>query len=159
MPRRAPLEEQMYSHLGPSRFSAMGFLGEDARDFEDILADDARTLERLGVSKERLVQELREVYEQALQAGGDPVRAGTGSFAECLECRGRVPSPFPGEGTFAKHQVRVFRDDGAASLVITPLALHLIERHGFFQGVGSPFRIDPAQAVSVLGLGAERQNG
>ncbi|WP_051822693.1 hypothetical protein [Desulfonatronum thiodismutans] len=159
MPRRSPLEAQLYSHLGPSRFSALGFLGQDARDFEDILADDARTLDRLGVSRERLVQGLREVYERALQAGGDPVRAGTGSFAECLECRGRVPSPFPGEGTFAKHQVRVFRDDGTETLVITSLALHLIERHGFFQGIGSPFRIDPAQAASVLGLGAGRQNG
>ena len=155
MPRRAPLEAELYSHLGPSRFSALGFLGEDARDWEDILADDARTLERLGVSREQLVQELGEVYERALKAGGDPVAAGPGSVAECLECRGRIPSPFPGEGTFPKHQVRVFRERGAESLVITPLALHLIERHGFFQGVGSPFRIDPARAVKMLGLGGE----
>ncbi len=155
MPRRAPLEAEMYSHLGPSRFSGLGFLGEDARDFEVILADDARTLERLGVSREQLVQELQEVYERALKAGGDPVPAGPGSVAECLECRGRIPSPFPGEGTFPKHQVRVFRAQRAESLVITPLALHLIERHGFFQGIGSPFRIDPARAVAMLGLGGE----
>ena len=155
MPRRAPLEAEMYSNLGPSRFSALGFLGEDARDFEDILSDDARSLERLGVTRDQLVQELREVYERALQAGGDPVPAGPGSVAECLECRGRVPSPFPGEGTFPKHQVRVFNEQGTQSLVITPLALHLIERHGFFQGVGSPFRIDPAQAVAMLGPGRE----
>ncbi|WP_028571371.1 hypothetical protein [Desulfonatronum lacustre] len=155
MPRRAPLEAEMYSHLGPSRFSALGFLGEDARDWEDILADDARTLEGLGVSRKQLVEELREVYERAVKAGGDPVPVGPGSVAECLECRGRIPSPFPGEGTFPKHQVRVFREQGAESLVITPLALHLIERHGFFQGIGSPFRIDPVQAVAMLGLGGE----
>ncbi len=155
MPRRSPLEAEMYSHLGPSRFSALGFLGEDAREYEEILADDAGALERLGVTRERLVEKLRVVFDLALKEGGDPVQAGPESIAECLECRGRVPSPFPGEGTFPKHQVRVFREHGSESLVITPLALHLIERHGFFQGIGSPFRIDPAQAVAMLGLGGE----
>lgn len=152
MPRRAPREAQMYSHLGPSPFSAKGFLGEDARDWEEILAEDERTLERLEVTRGQLVLALDDVYQRALRAGGDPVEAGPGSMAEGLECRGRVPSPFPGEGTFPKHQVRVFREDGPESFIITPLALHLIERHGFFQGIGSPFRIDPFQAVTMLGL-------
>lgn len=152
MPRRAPVEAEMYAHLGPSRISAQGFLGEDARDWEDILADDGRILERLGVTRDQLVQALREAFDQAMQAGGDPVEIRTGVMAESLECRGRVPSPFQGEGTFPKHQVRVFRQDGSQPLVITPLALHLIERHGFFQGIGSPFRIDPARAVALLGL-------
>ncbi|TVQ99982.1 MAG: hypothetical protein EA399_05885 [Desulfovibrionales bacterium] len=152
MPRRSPLEAEMYDHLGPSRFSAQGFLGEDTRDFEEILADDAQALQRLGVSKDRLLQALRDVYDQALQAGGDPVEIGNGVIAECLECRGRVPSPFPGEGTFPKHQVRVFREEGQQWFAITPLALHLIDRHDFFQGIGSPFRIDPTQAAALLGM-------
>ncbi|WP_045221072.1 hypothetical protein [Desulfonatronum thioautotrophicum] len=152
MPRRAPLEAEMYDHLGPSRFSAQGFLGKDTREFEEILADDAQTLQGLGVSKDRLLKALRDVYDQALQAGGEPVAIRAGVVAECLECRGRVPSPFPGEGTFPKHQVRVFREDEEQSFAITPLALHLIDRHDFFQGIGSPFRIDPAQAVALLGL-------
>ena len=152
MPRRAPEEAEMYALLGPSPISAQGFLGEDARDWEDILADDQRTLEGLGVPRDRLVLALRDVFDRAMQSGGDPVEVGPGVVAECLECRGRVPSPFQGEGTFPKHQVRVSREDGSEALVITPLALHLIARHGFFQGIGSPFRIDPARAVSLLRL-------
>ena len=155
MPRRAPLEAELYVRLGPSRISALGFLGQDPRDFEEIVADDARSLERLGVTRTQLVQSLNEVYERALAAGEDPVDVGQGVVAECLECRGRTPSPFPGEGTFPKHQVRMYRKDGPEALIITPLALHLIERHGFFQGVGSPYRIDPDKVVAMLDLGGD----
>jgi hypothetical protein len=145
----------MYARLGPSRFSALGFLGDDTRDFEEIVADDGRNLEKLGITHEQLVKALSEVYERTLAAGEEPVDIGPGVFAECLECRGRVPSPFSGEGTFPKHQVRVYCDNTSESFLITALSLHLIERHGFFQGVGSPFRIDPARAVAMLGLAGE----
>jgi hypothetical protein len=33
------------------------------------------------------------------------------------------------------------------------LIVHLIERHGFFEGLESPYRVDPADAVEVLELG------
>ena len=43
-------------------------------------------------------------------------------------------------------------EDAAAgvSFVITPLAIHLIEKYGFFQGMGSKYRIDPKIAADML---------
>jgi hypothetical protein len=37
-------------------------------------------------------------------------------------------------------------------MVWTALNVHLIREHGFYEGRGSPFRIDPAQAKRALGL-------
>jgi hypothetical protein len=154
MPRRSPRETDLYQRLGPSRFSGQGFLGEDPREWEEILAADARALDELGISREQLLQALRAVYDQARDRGGDPVELGGSVQAECLECRGAIPSPFSGEGTFPKHQVVVRDSREGETFTITPLGLHLIEKHGFFQGVGSPFRINPTVAVRVLGLEA-----
>ncbi|HDQ40484.1 MAG TPA: hypothetical protein ENN39_05570 [Desulfonatronum sp.] len=116
------------------------------------MASDARTLKDLGVDRIILVDALRKIYDKALRALGDAVEVAPGVLASCLECRGRIPSPFPNEGTFAKHQVRVVDQSGRHCFLITELGLHLIEQHGFFQGHGSFFRIDPGQAAVLLGL-------
>lgn len=152
MPRRSPADTDRHDRLAPSFFSSSGFLGTDARDWEEIIADDARALQRIGVDVQHLAQALRKAYSAAVRAMGDSVELVPGVQAACLECRGRIPSPFPGEGTFAKHQVRVVDEPGGRFFVITELGLHLIERYGFFQGRGSPFRIDPVQAAEMLKL-------
>ena len=152
MPRRSPADADRFERLGPTCFSGTGFLGRDTRDWEEIIAADAAILERLGLDRAIIFRALRQAYASALEAGGDPVEVAPKVLAVCLECRGRIPSPFPGGGTFSKHQVRVEGETGGAVFVITELGLHLIDRHGFFQGLGSPFRIDPAQAARVFRL-------
>ncbi|GAB6057377.1 hypothetical protein [Desulfonatronum parangueonense] len=156
MPRRSPVDAKKYQQLSPSCFSAWGFLGNDTRELEDIIADDHQTLQRLGITMDLLVEALRSVYHAALQAEGEWADIAPGVQAEFLACRGRTPSPFPGEGTFPKHQVRVTREKDAQSFIITPLSIHLVEKHGFFQGIGSPFRVDPGLAADMLGLIAKK---
>lgn len=154
MSKHSPFDQDIYERLGPTRFSGTGFLGDDPRDWEDIVAADMRALAEHGVRIGALLAALRNVFDAAVAAQGDDVDVAPGVMASCLECRGRAPSPFPGEGTFAKHQVRVMRTSGEVCFILTELGLHLIERHHFFQGFGSPFRIDPLAAARLLGLGA-----
>jgi hypothetical protein len=35
-------------------------------------------------------------------------------------------------------------------LVYSDLSLHLVEAHGFYEGRGSPFRLEPEQILAVL---------
>jgi hypothetical protein len=138
--------------LGPSVFSAEGFLGSDKRSPEDIIRDDAATLARLGIDKSKLVDALRSACEAAERGLSTPVRLGGGVFAISRDWRGRTPSPFPGEGTFAKGDT-VFTDDKTGeTFSVSPLSLHLIDRHGFFQGRGSPYRVEPEVAARMMGL-------
>ncbi len=136
--------------LGPSMFSADGFLGSDKRSPEDIIHDDLATLARLGIDKSKLVDALRSACAAAERALGAPVRLTGGVSAISRDWRGRIPSPFPGEGTFPKGETIFSDDETGESFSVSPLSLHLIDKHGFFQGRGSPYRVEPEMAARMM---------
>jgi hypothetical protein len=136
--------------LGPSKFSAQGYLGADTREPEEIIKDDLKTLERIGIDKKKLVAALREAYSTAEKALGNPVQISDNVSAVYHEARGRIPSPFPEDGTLPKGEVIITKTKSDDSFTVTPLSIVLIEKHDFFQGKGSPYRIDPEVAVKLL---------
>ena len=148
----SPEQRDLNQRLSPSKFSAEGFLGTDDRPVNEIIADDLRTMDRAGLPTEVLVERLRDVYEKARERFGAEIEVRKGVSAVYHEAKGRIPSPFRGEGTFEKGQVTVTDRESAESIHVTMLGIHLIEKHGFFQGIGSPFRIDPEKAIRILGL-------
>jgi hypothetical protein len=138
--------------LGPSKFSAAGFIGTDTRKPEEIIAEDLQALKRLGVDKKDLVAALRAAYVAAERALGNPVELSPGVTAVHHESRGRIPSPFSEDGTLQKGETVVTETQSGASFTVTPLSLNLIDKHDFFQGKGSPYRIDPETACRMLRL-------
>lgn len=153
--KESPSDRELRRRLGASRFSAEGFLGTDDRPIDEIIATDLRTLERTGVSKERLVTALKEVYEKAKGALGGEITVREGVTAVYHESMGRIPSPFRGDGVFEKGEAVVREPATGRSMVVTSLGIALIEKHDFFQGRGARYRMEPATAVAFLGL----QNG
>lgn len=150
--KQTPDNQALAQRLAASKFSGEGFLGTDTRPLEEIIADDARTLARLGVTAEALLAALRAAFEMARAALGGEVELRPGVTAVAHEAMGRIPSPFRGDGVFEKGDVVVTATATGMSLTITRLGLALIEKHGFFQGRGSPYRIEPEVAVRLLGL-------
>ena len=136
--------------LGPSQFSSEGFLGADERAPEDIIRDDCAALQKLGLTKEAVASALRDIYVKAERALGSPVALSSTLTAVHEEARGRTVSPFPGDGSFQKGQVKVTDASGGAALLLTPLSIHLIEKHGFFQGKGARYRIEPKEAAILI---------
>jgi len=65
---------------------------------------------------------------------------------------GKIPSPFTGEGVFRKGEVVIKNRTTGDKMVLTPLSIHLIKAHGFFQGKGSGYRIEPDIAAALLKL-------
>ena len=59
-----------------------------------------------------------------------------------------------GHDTDSSLNIMVVNRDTADSFTYPGLAVHLIRCHHFFEGVGTPFRTDPAKVARVLGLGA-----
>lgn len=151
--KRTPSEDELMDRLGPSKFSAAGFLGTDHRPVSEIIADDLRTLEQAGVTVEKLVAVLSEAYRKAREAMGAEVQAAPGVTAVFHESMGRIPSPFRGDGVFEKGDAVLTHDASGQSLVVTRLGLALIEAHQFFQGRGSRYRVDPSVAIRMFGLG------
>ena len=149
--KETPEDKALEDRLGASQFSGEGFLGSDPRPVDEIVADDLRTLERLGLPKERLLAALRDIFDKARAELGGEITVRPGVTAVAHESMGRIPSPFRGDGVFDKGDVVVTAADGE-QLVLTALGLALIEKHAFFQGRGSRYRIDPARAAALLGL-------
>ena len=105
--KRSPAEEELIRSLGPSKFSAQGFLGHDTRPVDEIISADQRKLDRLEISINTLVDGLKSIYRQAREAYGGEIQITPGVFATFYESRGRVPSPFKTDGVFEKGEAVV----------------------------------------------------
>jgi len=148
--KRSPSDDSLRRNLDPSRFAGEGFLGDDSRPVEEIIATDTAALERAGISLEQVVSALRDAWVRGRAGLGAEVDLGRNRVAVYHESMGRIPSPFRGEGVFEKGEVVVIDTLTHDTITLTALGIHLIARHGFFQGIGSRYRIDPLAAARLL---------
>ena len=139
-----------HTNFEASKFSADGFLGDDTRSIEDIIADDRRALEQAGVTLDALAHALESAYQKTRDGMGAPVEIAPGVIGEFEESRGRLPCPFRGCGVFEKGEARLTDTHTGNTLIVTSLGIHLIAKHGFFQGTGSRYRIDPRLSAAML---------
>jgi len=149
--KQSPQEKAQKLRLEPSKFSADGFLGNDPRPIDEIIATDLLATQKLGSTPEEIAKRLREVYQKAKAAIDMVVRLRPGVTAEYYESRGKIPSPFRGDGVFEKGEIFVKDEQSGETLRITALGIHLIEKHHFFQGRGSRYRIEPERVLRMLG--------
>ena len=132
--KRSPDAEKLWRNLGPSKFSAEGFLGHGDRPLEEIISTDLRSLEALGATKQQLVNALRDAYNKAKAAFGAEVNMTPDVTAVYYESRGTIPSPFRGDGTFEKGEAVLTNVKNNQSLIVTSLSIHLIEHTRFLPG-------------------------
>ncbi|MBN1309512.1 MAG: hypothetical protein JXA18_16450 [Chitinispirillaceae bacterium] len=149
--KQSPREQEQTKLFGPSKFSAGGFLGNDPRQPEEIIAADTAALESLGVDRETVAALLAAAFDKAEAALGDVVELKPGVVAVHYEARGKIPSPFRGDGVFQKGEVVVTDRNSGITLYVTRLGIGMIRNHGFFQGRGSRYRIEPEDAVRLAG--------
>jgi len=126
-------------------------MGVDSRSVQLIIDADRKTVETLGYTPESIAALLTLAFDRAERAFGDTVELCPGVFAVHYEARGKIPSPFDDGALFQKGEVIVTEREGGAALNITRLGIHLVRKHGFFQGVGSRYRLAPAGTVRLLG--------
>ncbi len=152
--------------------SEEGFLGDDER-LADVIERDEATLASLGVTPEAIADWLDALIGLAAQRErllGDEVDGATGLvlgrfrvetdvYMGSQDCPFfYVETPRTGGGRYisscgsgsTEHRIR--DETTGASLFLTGLHPHLIRAHHFFEGATS-YRLEPARAVEVLGLG------
>lgn len=152
MPKMSPHERAVREAMQPGRLTRDGMLGTDKRAIPEIISADAATLDRLGVTAEALARRMREVSDFARSRLGDPATFEGRLEVQAVEDRGSMPCPFQHPGRFPKCVITA-RDTATGEQVMwSSLSEHMIEAHGFFEGVGSPFRVDPEAVVRVLGV-------
>ena len=145
-----PQEERFEELLRHSKISAGGFLGHEHRTVDEIIEADAVELKRLGVTARALGKRMRAISETAMHGLEMTVNVDHNHTARMREARGSIICPWPHPGSYAKRVTSVRRTDSGEEVVWSELNIHMIEAHGFFEGKGAPFRIEPAKLVSVI---------
>jgi len=141
----ASLEKDMR----PGAYSTKGFIGADER-LLDILAEDNRyVVEELGLTHQQIARHLRALGEIAQKTGGEFRYRGRRFKASVQLARGYQPSPFK-DGTQTNVFVSVQNLDKNLKLEYSLLLPDLIERYGFYEGKGTPYRIEPRKIVEFL---------
>ncbi|HET6427887.1 MAG TPA: hypothetical protein VFJ30_05735 [Phycisphaerae bacterium] len=149
--KQSPADKRITERMAPGVLCREGFLGADRRPLAEILDADRSAVVGLGVTHEQLADRLDEVLRKAVAALGTPVEIRPGLMAVFHEGMGRIPCPW-GHGIFPKGEVELADERTGETLRFTPLSVHLIGAHGFYQGCGSCYRIDPESLVRIFGL-------
>ena len=127
-----------------------GFLGHDIRSVSEIIRADDETVCRLGLTHRQLGDRMSAVLAAARQGLGDFVEIEPGLEARTDDVRGHIPCPFGDSVVELKTTVTVRRL--GEELTFSALNIHLIVAHGFYEGHGALFRLDPDRLARVLGL-------
>lgn len=144
-PDMARTQEQM----APGVITAGGFLGDDDRNVTDIIEADRETMVKIGLDLEQAVPTLRHLMEEGRKGLGDTITVDGKWEVRVNEARGFIPSPF-GDGIFRKVNLEINKKGSDKLLLLSELSLHMIEAQHFFQGKGSPFRIEPSDLLELL---------
>ncbi len=142
------IEENMI----PGALSAQGFIGDDSRNLTDILRADADSLKQAGITQEELADKMQELTDFGMQGLGRPVPMDGRFEIEVEDYRGKLPCPFRDNAKIDKRQTRVRRLDTDVVMRWTDLNIHMIREHGFFEGHGSAYRLDPVELGRFLGM-------
>lgn len=148
--KRSPEAKRIEEVLRCSRIVAGGFLGIDKRILEEIIETDAASLIKLGTTAPRIAARMREITERGKAGLGTAVKFDERREVVVDENRGQTVCPWPHAGGYQKTIATVRRLDTGATARWSDLSLHFIEAHGFFQGRGSAFRVEPEDLVAVL---------
>jgi len=141
--KKGPDELRLLERMAPGVLCAEGFIGPDPRPLGEIIDADRSRIESLGATREAIAGRLGEILERTVAGLGRDVDLGSGLTARWREGMGRIPCPW-GDGVFPKGEIELTAPDGE-QLRFTRLSVHLGRAHGFFQGRGTRYRLEPAR--------------
>ena len=126
------------------------FLGHDTRPIAQIVEGDEAELNAAGLTAQELARTMRRLTAKGLESPGGDV-AVDGFHVQVEEYMGRIDCPFKHAVREAKRNTTCTNARGK-TMTWTDMSIHLIETHSFFQGEGSPYRLEPLELAEFLGL-------
>lgn len=141
--------------LQPGAIAQEGFMGDDSRALAEILAADQASVTRLRLTHAQIARRLKELRAAGEKGLGNWVGVPPQWEVRVDATRGQLPCPFGDPGLYPKSSITVRNTRLGVEIVYSDLLIHLIEQHGFYEGRGSPFRLDPERIATALGLGPD----
>lgn len=150
--KQRPELQAIQANMLPGKFSAEGFLGDDDRNLADILLEDQKMVDRLGLTHEAIAARMTALTEQGKAGLERPVTVDSDFSVVVEDYMGRIPCPFRDYRGTGKRSTTVTRLSTGKTIKWTDMNIHMIEHHGFYEGNGSLFRLDPAELAEFLNI-------
>jgi hypothetical protein len=147
---QSPQDKNLEQTLRSGNLTAGGFLGADIRGVDEVIAEDIVTLTKLGYSVAQVAARMQELRDHARPALGNWVKINDVLQVKSEDYKGMIGCPWPHSGQFEKRITAAQRLDTGQSASWSDLNIHLIEEHGFFEGRGAFFRIEPQDLIRVI---------
>lgn len=145
------IQEQMK----PGVITLSGFLGTDMRNLIDILIEDDGIVRRSGRTHRAIADKMRYYRDKGSEGLGEFKKVDNNFEVRVDSVRGQLPSPFGGPGMYNKINTTVRNLKLDREVTFTDLHIHFVGDHGFYEGVGSPFRLNPEELIIVLDVPVE----
>lgn len=149
--KQSPRDKKLEEVLRSTKLVAGGFMGNDDRHPIEIIEQDIVTLENLGVTTKQVAERMAELTELAMPRLGNWIDSATLKLrVKSEDFKGALVCPWPHPGTFDKRITTVEHLETGKQISWTDLNIHMIAEHGFFEGKGAFFRIEPSEVVQIL---------
>jgi len=146
----ADLEYDMRPGANAKASSDKGFLGNDERLLKVLAADNETVVERLKLTHQTLAIHLLAVAAIGEKTKGAPFAYYGRRFKVTVRySRGFQLSPFH-DDTKTNAEATIENLDNGKKLDHSLLVPLMIERYGFYEGKGTPYRVDPERVVEVF---------
>ena len=142
--------DRIQEKMAPGVITLEGFLGTDRRKLIDILLEDDEAVKRLNLTHQRIAQRMIDLRDSGVQGLGEFIEVAPHFEVRVDSVRGKLPCPFGDPGIFPKTNVTVRNLRADREIVFTDLHIHMIGSHGFYEGKGSKFRLEPAELAAIL---------
>jgi hypothetical protein len=156
---------ELEARMRPGASSEAGFLGP-RESLLKVLRQDDQAVVSLGLTHKQLAEALEDVLKRGRRHQTVRIRTpssnpqahdGRGleieivSWLGCQNCP--WPTCFSPSGIWGANWDWVIRRPGSGQQVAGPgLIVHLIKEHSFYEGLRSPYRVDPVALATILGL-------
>ena len=150
--RQNPSLQDIQQNMKPGSLSAHGFLGEDTRNLADILSEDDSVVMKLDITHKALADRMHYFTQYGKKGLESPVIVDDIYEVVVEEYRGLISCPFRDHFRAAKKTTRITNLKTGQTACWTDLNTHMIYSHGFYEGRGSYFRINPEELAIILGI-------
>lgn len=155
--KESPQLKEIEAQMKPGVLTLHGFLGNDTRSLVEILDADEAEVRRHGTSHGDIAARMAWFRDKGKEGLGEFTTVDEHFEVKVDSVRGWIPSPFGGPGLYSKTNTTVKNNSIGRSIVYTDINIHLIGDHGFYEGKGSLFRLEPSDLILILEIGPEPQ--
>ncbi|KQC03996.1 MAG: hypothetical protein APR54_09055 [Candidatus Cloacimonas sp. SDB] len=148
--KETPKELKIHQNLMSGTMSIDGFLGNDERHFHEIIEADRNELKLLDISTDEIADRLEYFTDKAFESYDGPVIIDKKYKVFYDSFRGKILCPFDHPGVYRKGSITLKNLQNDLEVCWTPLNIHLIREHCFFEGKGSTHRLEPTILSKVL---------